>query len=68
MNKVDIVKLGYDIGAPLNLSYSCYKGFEAHCGVCESCMSRIRAFKIAKIKDKTIYMITKKISYFSTIF
>jgi 7-cyano-7-deazaguanine synthase len=55
MNKIDIVKLGNDIGAPLDLSYSCYKGFEYHCGVCESCMRRIRAFNKAKIKDKTVY-------------
>ena len=56
MNKMDIVKLGNDIGAPMNLSYSCYKGFEDHCGVCESCMRRIRAFNNAKIEDKTVYM------------
>ncbi len=56
MNKIDIVKLGNDIGAPMNLSYSCYKGFEKHCGVCESCMRRIRAFNNAKINDTTVYM------------
>ena len=56
MNKIEIVKFGNDIGAPLNLSYSCYKGFEAHCGVCESCMRRKRAFKKANIEDKTFYM------------
>ena len=55
MNKIDIVKLGDDIGAPLKLSYSCYKGFEEHCGVCESCMRRKRAFNRAKIEDKTVY-------------
>ena len=55
MDKESIVKLGNDMGAPLNLSYSCYKGFESHCGVCESCMRRIRAFKRAGVVDKTIY-------------
>lgn len=55
MDKENIVKLGYDISAPLHLSYSCYKGFQSHCGVCESCMRRIRAFKSADIKDETIY-------------
>ncbi|MGB9199884.1 7-cyano-7-deazaguanine synthase QueC [Methanobacterium sp.] len=56
MNNTDIVKLGNDIGAPMDLSYSCYKGFEDHCGVCESCMRRIRAFNNANIEDKTVYM------------
>ena len=55
MNKRDIVKLGNDIGAPLALSYSCYKGSEEHCGVCESCMRRIRAFNRAGVEDKTLY-------------
>jgi 7-cyano-7-deazaguanine synthase len=56
MNKVDIVKLGNEIGAPLELSYSCYKGFKEHCGVCESCMRRIRAFKNAGVTDATVYV------------
>jgi 7-cyano-7-deazaguanine synthase len=56
MNKVEIVKLGTDINAPMNLSYSCYKGFEYHCGVCESCLRRIRAFNNAKIVDETVYL------------
>ena len=56
MNKIDIVKLGNDIGAPMDLSYSCYKGFDKHCGVCESCMRRIRAFNAAEIEDKTVYL------------
>jgi len=56
MNKMEIVKLGNDIKAPIKLSYSCYKGFEYHCGVCESCMRRKRAFKNANILDNTNYL------------
>ena len=55
MDKTEIVKLGNNIGAPLKLSYSCYKGFKYHCGVCESCMRRKRAFKNANILDETNY-------------
>lgn len=45
LDKEEIVKLGLDVGAPMELSYSCYKGEEIPCGVCESCMRRKRAFK-----------------------
>ena len=50
LNKEEIVELGIDVGAPMELSYSCYKGEEKPCGVCESCMRRKRAFKKLKIE------------------
>ncbi len=55
LNKEEIVKLGLEVGAPMEISYSCYVGREKHCGVCESCMRRKRAFKKLKIKDLTEY-------------
>jgi 7-cyano-7-deazaguanine synthase len=55
LNKEEIVELGMKVGAPMELSYSCYAGREKHCGVCESCMRRKRAFKKLKIKDPTDY-------------
>ncbi|MGZ7069090.1 MAG: 7-cyano-7-deazaguanine synthase, partial [Methanobacterium sp.] len=57
MNKNEIVELGIRINAPLNLSYSCYMGENEHCGVCESCMRRKRAFKEANIEDRTKYKV-----------
>ena len=45
LKKEEIVGLGVEIGAPIELSYSCYKGEIEPCGVCESCMRRKRAFK-----------------------
>jgi 7-cyano-7-deazaguanine synthase len=56
MFKKDIVKLGEEIDAPLNLTYSCYMGGEIHCGKCESCMRRIRAFRKSKVEDNTFYL------------
>ncbi|MBE6500055.1 MAG: 7-cyano-7-deazaguanine synthase QueC [Methanobrevibacter thaueri] len=44
LNKNEIVELGIEIGAPMKLSYSCYKGDSVPCGVCESCVRRNRAF------------------------
>ena len=55
LDKHEIVKLGSKVNAPIELSYSCYKGNDVHCGVCESCMRRKRGFKKAEIEDLTIY-------------
>lgn len=55
MTKKEIVKLGIEINAPLELSYSCYIGEEEHCGVCESCLRRRRAFDEANVEDETTY-------------
>ncbi|OED30440.1 7-cyano-7-deazaguanine synthase QueC [Methanosphaera sp. WGK6] len=57
MTKEDIVNTGKKYNAPMNLSYSCYTGHEKHCGVCESCKRRKRAFIQANINDPTEYEI-----------
>ena len=55
LDKEEIVDLGVKVGAPMDLSYSCYKGGVKHCGVCESCMRRKRAFKNVGIEDMAEY-------------
>ena len=55
LNKEEIVELGVECGAPMELSYSCYKDREKQCGVCESCMRRKRAFEALGLKDKSEY-------------
>ncbi|WP_294967929.1 7-cyano-7-deazaguanine synthase QueC [uncultured Methanosphaera sp.] len=55
MNKEDIVSKGHEVNAPMELSYSCYTGNDKHCGVCESCKRRRRAFIKANIDDPTEY-------------
>ena len=57
LNKEEIVTLGLEFGAPMELSYSCYKGEEKQCGVCESCMRRKRAFENLGVKDRSEYEI-----------
>lgn len=56
MNKKEIVELGKKINAPFDISYSCYDGKNNHCGICESCIRRKKAFIDAKIEDPTFYM------------
>jgi 7-cyano-7-deazaguanine synthase len=44
--KHEIVKRGLEIGAPLDLTWSCYKAGERHCGVCGPCRMRKVAFEM----------------------
>lgn len=55
MTKKEIVEIGKKVDAPMEMSYSCYMGEEQHCGTCESCMRRKRAFEMAGVVDKTEY-------------
>jgi 7-cyano-7-deazaguanine synthase len=55
MSKADIVRLGVELGAPLHLTWSCYKNEERACGACESCMLRLRGFRLAGIEDRIPY-------------
>ena len=57
ITKADIVKIGKDLGVDFSLTYSCYKGGEKHCGKCGTCTERIEAFKLAKVEDKTEYVL-----------
>jgi 7-cyano-7-deazaguanine synthase len=55
LSKSEIVKLGTDLGIPLHLTWSCYLDGLKHCGKCESCANRKKAFKEAGIYDPTEY-------------
>jgi 7-cyano-7-deazaguanine synthase len=55
MRKSEIVRLGVELGAPLHVSWSCYSGEAAACGVCESCALRLRAFRQAGCEDPIPY-------------
>lgn len=43
--KHEIVKLGLELGAPLDLTWSCYQGGERHCDGCGPCFMRRTAFE-----------------------
>lgn len=55
MRKAEIVRLGLEIGAPFDLTWSCYSHGDRACGVCESCILRLRAFEAAGTKDPIPY-------------
>jgi len=53
--KSEIIKTGVELGAPLDLTWSCYSDSHAACGVCESCTLRLKAFKEAGKEDSITY-------------
>lgn len=56
LTKKDIIIRAFEIGAPLELTHSCYDPIEGlACGVCDSCILRRRGFEEAEIKDPTKY-------------
>lgn len=55
LTKADIVKLGAQVGAPFELTVSCYAGAEEACGVCDSCRLRLRGFAEAGVIDPIAY-------------
>jgi len=53
--KHEIVKLGLDLGAPLDKTYSCYENGTVHCGTCGPDYMRRMAFKMNGIVDMIPY-------------
>jgi len=53
--KSELLKEAIELGVPLELTWSCYRDGEKHCGRCESCTNRKRAFAEAGITDPTEY-------------
>ena len=57
MKKSEIIIRGLEMGAPLELTWSCYQESEQACGRCDSCALRLRAFREAGVADPIHYML-----------
>lgn len=55
LKKKEIIRKGLELGAPLHLTWSCYQNDDAGCGVCDSCLLRLRAFAEVGVADPIRY-------------
>jgi 7-cyano-7-deazaguanine synthase len=55
MRKFEIVRLGLELNAPFDLTWSCYQREDRACGVCDSCVLRRSAFREADAEDPIPY-------------
>lgn len=55
LDKAGIVRLGLDLGAPLDLTWSCYQDDVRACGQCSSCRLRLKGFAAAGVPDPILY-------------
>ncbi|HAT71225.1 MAG TPA: 7-cyano-7-deazaguanine synthase QueC [Elusimicrobia bacterium] len=51
LSKAGIARLGVKLGAPLELTWSCYRGGRRPCGRCDSCKLRAKGFAEAGFAD-----------------
>ncbi|HUK25827.1 MAG TPA: 7-cyano-7-deazaguanine synthase QueC [Terriglobales bacterium] len=56
LRKAEIVRRGLELGAPFDLTWSCYSREDRACGVCDSCVLRLRAFAEAGAQDPIAYV------------
>ena len=64
MKKSEIVRRGIEMGAPLELTWSCYQESRQACGRCDSCALRLKAFREAGATDPIPYVLdTSRFAY-----
>ena len=54
MTKADVVKIGLELDAPYNLTWSCYERGEKPCGKCATCLDRAAAFAANGVNDPAL--------------
>ncbi len=55
LKKSAIIRKALELNAPLHLTWSCYQESGEACGLCESCLLRLRGFHEAGVEDPIAY-------------
>ncbi len=55
LSKSEIIRMGMKLGAPYELTHSCYEGGEKACGKCDSCLLRLKGFMESGFIDPVKY-------------
>ncbi|MDQ7838332.1 MAG: 7-cyano-7-deazaguanine synthase QueC [Thermodesulfobacteriota bacterium] len=55
LSKEEVVRRGLELEAPLHLTWSCYKNEDVACGRCDSCILRLKGFRLAGVPDPISY-------------
>lgn len=55
IDKATIARIGTNLNVPYELTWTCYKGGDKHCGRCGTCVERLEAFHIAGLEDPVAY-------------
>jgi 7-cyano-7-deazaguanine synthase len=61
MRKAEIVRLGLELNAPFDLTWSCYSHEDRACGLCDSCTLRLRAFAAVGVQDPIPYAAVERV-------
>ena len=54
-SKADVIRMGLELGVPLEHTWSCYWDRDRHCGTCASCTERREAFSVLGRPDLIRY-------------
>jgi 7-cyano-7-deazaguanine synthase len=54
--KAEVLRRGFELGVPYELTHTCYRGVRPSCGNCDACRERLAAFAEVGVSDPLPYL------------